>query len=238
VQHHQAANGVTDAGRQGQMQLGNSPTPSEHRFDRVSTEVNTYCTGHFTAREARTLWSGLRRGHAGDVGCPRRRVYPRGLYTAEQRRRRDASPWTRVQGVLAPCQFAVFLVSLCLVVRCLATGHGVAIATASIVTKTLLLYAIMITGAVWEREVFGRYLFAPAFFWEDAFSVLVLFLHTAYLVALVTDIASVRTQLLVALAAYAAYAINATQFLLKFRAARQSRSERASQPAAMTGGAP
>ena len=37
------------------------------------------------------------------------------LYTAEERQRRDSSPWTMVQGVLAPLQFAVFLVSLALV---------------------------------------------------------------------------------------------------------------------------
>ena len=41
----------------------------------------------------------------------------------------------------------------------------------------------MVTGAIWEKVVFGRYLFAPAFFWEDVFSMLVLALHTAYLVA-------------------------------------------------------
>ena len=216
------------------MRLANSPPASEHRFDRVSTEVNTCCTVHFTANEAGPLGGGLRRGHGGYRRCRS----AAGLYTAEQRRRRDASPWTRVQAVLAPCQFAVFVISFSLVVRCLVTGHGIAIATASIVMKTVLLYAIMITGSMWEREVFGRYLFAPAFFWEDVFSILVLFLHTAYLVALATGVTSVRTQLLIALAAYAAYAINATQFLLKFRAARQSHSEPASQAAAMTGGAP
>ena len=31
------------------------------------------------------------------------------LYTDEERSRRDASPWTLVQGVLAPLQFFVFL---------------------------------------------------------------------------------------------------------------------------------
>jgi 3-vinyl bacteriochlorophyllide hydratase len=211
------------------MRLGNSPPPSDHRFEGVSTEPNTLCTDYFTAREV----GALRRRRAGG-----RRDVPSGLYTAEQRRRRDASPWTRVQAVLAPCQFAIFVVSTCLVVRCLATGDGLAIATASIVMKTVLLYAIMITGAIWEREVFGQYLFASAFFWEDVFSILVLFLHTAYLITLVTGVASVRAQLLVALAAYAAYAINATQFVLKFRAARRSRSELASQAAVMTGGAP
>lgn len=142
------------------------------------------------------------------------------LYTPEERRRRDQSPWTLVQGILAPVQFLVFLISLYLVLRFLATGEGESIATVSIVVKTLVLYAIMITGAIWEREVFGRYLFAPAFFWEDVFSMLVLALHTAYLVALATGALDTRGLMLLALAAYATYVINAAQFLIKLRAAR------------------
>jgi 3-vinyl bacteriochlorophyllide hydratase len=146
-----------------------------------------------------------------------------GLYSPDERRRRDASPWTLVQGVLAPLQFAVFLVSLWLVLRYLATGEGLAIATASVVVKTLVLYAIMVTGSLWERDVYGQYLFAPAFYWEDVVSMLVLALHTAYLVALTTGAVGYREQMLLALAAYAAYVVNATQFLLKLRAARQQR---------------
>jgi 3-vinyl bacteriochlorophyllide hydratase len=143
------------------------------------------------------------------------------LYTPEQRRRRDATKWTQVQGILAPIQFAVFLISLGLVVRYLTLGDGFLVATASILIKTLLLYAIMVTGSIWEREVFGCYLFAPAFFWEDVFSFLVLALHTAYLVALLAGIGNPRQQMLLALAAYASYFVNATQFLLKLRAARR-----------------
>ncbi len=142
------------------------------------------------------------------------------LYTAEQRQRRDASPWTLVQGVLAPLQFLVFLVSLMLVLRYLATGAGHEAATLSVVAKTLALYAIMVTGCIWEKVVFGRYLFAPAFFWEDVFSMAVLALHTAYLAALYTGALGARGQMLLALAAYATYLINAAQFVLKLRAAR------------------
>jgi 3-vinyl bacteriochlorophyllide hydratase len=145
------------------------------------------------------------------------------LYTTEERRRRDESPWTLVQGVLAPIQFVIFLVSLGLVLRYLATGDGFAAAAASVVVKTLALYAIMITGAIWEKSVFGRYLFARAFFWEDVFSMLVLALHTAYLVALATGLGDQRAQMVLALAAYATYVVNATQFLLKLRAARLQR---------------
>jgi 3-vinyl bacteriochlorophyllide hydratase len=144
----------------------------------------------------------------------------RPLYTAEERRRRDASPWTLVQGVLAPLQFLVFLVSLALVLRYLYSGDGLGAATASVVVKTLVLYLIMVTGSIWEHAVFGRWLFAPAFFWEDVFSFLVLALHTAYLWALATAALEPRHQMYLALAAYAAYVINAGQFLLKLRAAR------------------
>jgi 3-vinyl bacteriochlorophyllide hydratase len=143
------------------------------------------------------------------------------LYTPEQRARRDATRWTLVQGILAPVQFAVFLISLVLVTRYLASGEGLGVATASIVAKTLLLYAIMVTGSIWEREVFGCYLFAPAFFWEDLFSFLVLGLHTAYLVALLAGLGSAQQQMMIALAAYASYFVNATQFVLKLRAARR-----------------
>ena len=126
-----------------------------------------------------------------------------------------------VQGVLAPLQFAVFLISLILVMRYLASGHGLAAATASVVVKTVVLYIIMITGAIWERDVFGRYLFAPAFFWEDVVSMLVLGLHTTYLVALFSGAVDAERQMWLALAAYASYLFNATQFVMKLRAARQ-----------------
>jgi 3-vinyl bacteriochlorophyllide hydratase len=145
---------------------------------------------------------------------------PASLYTPEERRRRDSTRWTLVQGVLAPIQFVIFLVSLGLVLRYLETGHGAGAATASIVAKTFTLYTIMITGSIWEKVVFGKWLFVPAFFWEDVFSMLVLALHTAYLVALIGGYGTERGRMLLALAAYATYAINATQFILKLRAAR------------------
>ncbi|WP_405231342.1 2-vinyl bacteriochlorophyllide hydratase [Lentisalinibacter salinarum] len=146
------------------------------------------------------------------------------LYTDAERQRRDQSRWTLVQGILAPLQFLVFLVSFALVIRYLGTGEGYYAATVSVVVKTLILYAIMVTGSIWERVVFGRWLFAPSFFWEDVVSMLVMALHTAYIAALVFGIMEARHQMLLALAAYLAYVVNATQFLLKLRSARLEQS--------------
>jgi len=156
---------------------------------------------------------------------------PRPLYTVEERRRRDATPWTVVQGILAPAQFVAFAFSLYFVFRFLATGEGLYAAHASIVVKTLFLYAIMVTGAIWEKVVFGRYLFAPSFFMEDVFSMLVIALHTAYLAALATGALSSDQLMYLALAAYLTYVINAGQFLIKLRMARLE-SERTALEAA------
>ena len=144
----------------------------------------------------------------------------RPLYTAEERRRRDDTPWTLVQAILAPVQFLVFLISLALVIRFLMTGQGYEAATISVVLKTLVLYAIMITGAIWEKVVFGQYLFAESFYWEDVFSMLVIALHTAYLVAVFLGFMGSSGEMLLALAAYVTYVINAGQFLWKLRQAR------------------
>jgi 3-vinyl bacteriochlorophyllide hydratase len=191
----------------------------------LSNNLYTCCDAQFTFAAHPAFWGSLRFLCGSSAEGPK--APPRSLYSPAEKRRRDATPWTLVQGILAPVQFFAFLISLGLVLWYLATGEGLWIATCSVVIKTLLLYTIMITGSIWERVVFGRYLFAPAFFWEDVFSILVLALHTAYLAALIWDIGSAQQQMMLVLAAYASYAINATQFLLKLRAARlQDRSER------------
>jgi 3-vinyl bacteriochlorophyllide hydratase len=142
------------------------------------------------------------------------------LYTPEQRVRRDNTRWTLVQGVLAPVQFLVCIVSAGLVVRYLVTGQGLDAANISVIVKTVLLYTIMITGSIWEKVVFDQWLFAHAFFWEDVVSMGVIALHTFYIVGLTTGAVAPRTLMFVALAAYATYVVNAIQFILKLRAAR------------------
>ncbi len=143
------------------------------------------------------------------------------LYTPEQRQRRDETGWTLVQGILAPLQFLAFAISLVFVVNFLINGSGFFAATVSVLVKTGFLYAIMITGAIWEKIVFGRYLFARAFFWEDVVSMGVIALHTLYVAMWIGSWGSQATQMWLALAAYGAYLINALQFLMKFQLAKR-----------------
>ena len=144
------------------------------------------------------------------------------LYTPSQRIIRDRTVWTKVQAILAPLQFIVCIISLALVVRYLFTSEGYYIATVSIVVKSCLLFLIMITGAIWEKVVFGQFLFAEAFFWEDIVSFFVIFFHGLYLYVLLSGDFAPTSQMSVALFAYFLYFINAFQFLRKLRLARQT----------------
>lgn len=161
-------------------------------------------------------------GMANAAGSPANRP----LYTPEERARRDSTKWTLVQGILAPVQFLVFGISLYFVLDYVNNGTNYEWAIWSVVVKTLFLYAIMVTGAIWEKVVFGQYLFHDSFFWEDVFSMLVITLHSLYLFGLFTGIASDDQLMFLALAAYFTYVINAGQFIWKLRQARLS-----SQPA-------
>jgi len=215
--------------------MSRPPQPSHHRDQALSNGLYTCCDAQFTFATDPSFWHNVSL-MSGASASSRPAAARQPLYTPEEKQRRDATPWTLVQGILAPVQFLVFLVSLALVLRYLATGEGLWIATCSIIIKTLLLYTIMITGSIWERVVFGRYLFARAFFWEDVFSMLVLALHTAYLAAIIWGIGTATEQMLLVLAAYGSYAINATQFILKLRAARLQDREMGAQTQAAAEG--
>ena len=147
------------------------------------------------------------------------------LYTPDQKLRRDNSLWTKVQAVLAPLQFLVCFASIGFVVSYLYTGDGYLIATLSILFKTAILYLIMITGAIWEKEVFGQYLLAPSFFWEDIVSFFVIAFHTAYVLSLIMSLIDVEKLMWLALIAYLAYFINAIQFLIKFKLGRNNKKQ-------------
>ena len=90
----------------------------------------------------------------------------------------------------------------------------------SSLVKTWLLYLIIVTGAIWEKVVFGHYLLAPAFFWQGVVSYAVIALHSLYIIVLWTNALSPAGQMAVALLAYGLYVVNATQFVLKLRRAR------------------
>ena len=150
-------------------------------------------------------------------------------YTPDQRARRNGSRWSRWQAVLAPIQMLVVLASAILVIRYLLLGQGFALTNASVILKLLILAAIMTTGALWEHDVYGKYLIAPQFFWEDMGSSIVCLLHLLYPLAALLGAAE-HTLALLILAAYVSYALNAAQYLVKLRRSRLHRAVLAAVP--------
>jgi 3-vinyl bacteriochlorophyllide hydratase len=146
------------------------------------------------------------------------------MYTPDQLRRREASKWTRVQIILAPIQFLVFLVSFSLVVRYLITGQGHTIATITIWIKIALIWALTITGMLWEHDMFDHYFMAKEFFWEDVGNLIAIITHNLYFVALWMG-ASDQMVMWVMVFAYVTYLFNAAQFI--YRGVQSARFRRA-----------
>ncbi|MEY3990396.1 MAG: hypothetical protein RI985_1477 [Chloroflexota bacterium] len=145
-----------------------------------------------------------------------------GMYTAEQLARRNSSRWTTVQGILAPIQFVVFIISAILVYQAWQTKQGYDIANASIILKISLLWAITITGMIWEKEIFGHYFLAKEFYWEDIGNLVAILTHNVYFLVRWlgwSDDAIMATMLF----AYATYLINSAQFIRRGIMAAQQR---------------
>jgi 3-vinyl bacteriochlorophyllide hydratase len=128
-----------------------------------------------------------------------------------------------VQAILAPIQFLAFLVSFGFVIRYLTTGEGYDITNISVVIKITLLWAITITGMIWEKEIFGHYFLAKEFFWEDVGNAVAIVSHNLYFLAVALHW-SREAVMMVMLVAYCTYLINCTQFIVKgIRAGRERR---------------
>ncbi len=146
------------------------------------------------------------------------------MYTPEQMARRDASVWTKVQAILAPLQFLAFIISFTLVTRALLSGEGYAIANNSVLVKIVLLWAITITGMIWEKEIFGHYFLAREFFWEDVGNAVAIVTHNLYFLARALHWSD-RAVLTLMLLAYCTYMINCAQFIRRgIMAGRQRRA--------------
>lgn len=153
------------------------------------------------------------------------------MYTPEQLRRREASKWTKVQIILAPIQFLVFIISFALVIRYLVTGEGHDIATFSIWLKIALIWALTITGMLWEYDMFDHYFMAKEFFWEDVGNLIAIITHNLYFVARWMG-ADEQTVMWVMVFAYITYLFNAGQFV--YRGVKSYRQRQALKEQSLT----
>ena len=150
------------------------------------------------------------------------------MYTEEQVQKRNKSIWTKLMSTLAPLQFIAFVISFYLVCRYLVTGDGYTVATASVLIKIALLWAMTIVGILWEKEMYGHYFMCKEFFWEDFGNLVALLTHNAYFVVQWLDF-SRQSIMLVMCLAYTTYLFNFAQFMVKMMRSRQQRKLRKEQ---------
>lgn len=136
-------------------------------------------------------------------------------YTPEQLDKRNKSIWTKVQLILAPIQFVVFLIGVALTIYYY-TGviDNFAWVTWAILIKTIFLVVLFVTGAFFEKEIFGIWVYSPEFFWEDIGSTIATTVHFLYFVLAYLGY-SETVLIWTALAAYFTYVVNAIQYLVR-----------------------
>jgi 3-vinyl bacteriochlorophyllide hydratase len=138
---------------------------------------------------------------------------PRLLSFTSVQERRDASVWTRIHPIFAIGQLGVFLVSVALLG--LYAAHLVPFAAVylSVLVKIVLMVGAIVTGSLWEHDVFGEWWFAEEFFVEDVMTVNVFLLHVAVVVMFFTLPGRLDAVAGLLLFAYLIYAINVAQYI-------------------------
>lgn len=136
-------------------------------------------------------------------------------YTPEQLRMRNRSVWTKVQIFLAPIQFVVFIVGFILTyLYYVGEIQNFDVVTYAIVVKTIFIVVLFVTGAFFEKEIFGKWVYAPEFFWEDVGSTIAVAVHFLYFILAAFQF-SKEALIWCAFAAYFSYVVNAAQYLIR-----------------------
>ena len=139
--------------------------------------------------------------------------------------RRAASVWTRVHPVFALAQLFVFLVSVSLLAAYLLHAVPYAAVHVSVLVKIGLMIGAVVTGALWEHDVYGRWWFAQEFIIEDTMTANVFALHVAYLVVAYAWPANGTATLSILGVAYGVYALNVAQYVVQHAGVRKRQAE-------------
>jgi 3-vinyl bacteriochlorophyllide hydratase len=135
------------------------------------------------------------------------------LTTIEARRR--ASVWTRIHPLFAIGQLGVFLVSVVLLVMYFFHAVSFNSLFLSVLIKIAFMLGAIVTGSLWEHDVFGAWWFAHDFFIEDVMTFNVFLLHAVFLVVAFAWPSKMPLVLATLVLAYGAYALNVGQYVVQ-----------------------
>ena len=129
------------------------------------------------------------------------------------RDRRAASIWTMIHPIFAIGQLLAFVVSVGLLIAYLRHGVSFHALHVSVLTKIGLMVGAVVTGSLWERDVFGYWWFAPEFLFEDVMTLIVFIMQLSYLLMVFTHPNDMRAILGILVLAYAVYLANVAQYI-------------------------
>jgi 3-vinyl bacteriochlorophyllide hydratase len=135
--------------------------------------------------------------------------------------RRRASVWTRVHPIFAIGQLGVFLVSVALLVLYYFHMASFKSVFLSVLIKIVFMIGAVVTGSLWEHDVFGAWWFAHDFFVEDVMTLNVFLLHIGFLVTAFKWPSNMNAVIGMLLFAYGIYALNVAQYIVQHRSQRQ-----------------
>jgi 3-vinyl bacteriochlorophyllide hydratase len=141
------------------------------------------------------------------------------------RARRTASIWTFIHPVFALGQLIAFLVSVALLIGYFAHAVPFHVVHISVLVKIGLMVGAVVTGSLWERDVYGFYWFAPEFLFEDVMTLIVFIFQMTYLAMVFVHPGSQGVIVGVLCFAYAVYLGNVAQYIHRTQRMKKETAE-------------
>jgi 3-vinyl bacteriochlorophyllide hydratase len=135
--------------------------------------------------------------------------------------KRKASVWTMIHPLFALGQLLAFFVSVGWFVAFLRGAVPFHVVHVSVLVKVALMVGAVLTGAFWERDVFGYWWFAPEFLFEDVMTLIVFIMQMTYLAMVWAHPTYMGVIVGVLVAAYTVYVANVAQYIHRTQRAKQ-----------------
>jgi 3-vinyl bacteriochlorophyllide hydratase len=139
--------------------------------------------------------------------------------------RRATSVWTKIHPLFALGQLVAFFASCGLLVAYFFGHASLSAVESSALVKIGLMVGAVITGALWEHDVYGAWWFAPEFLIEDTMTVIVFLFQLGYL--FVAFVHPTHTSSIIGMlcTAYAIYLFNVAQYVHRTQQAKKQQAE-------------
>jgi 3-vinyl bacteriochlorophyllide hydratase len=141
------------------------------------------------------------------------------------RERREASIWTKIHPVFAIGQLGVFAVSAVLLIMYFFHLTTFSTVFLSVLIKIVFMIGAVITGSLWEKDVYGAWWFAYDYFIEDVMTLNVFLLHIAFLVTAYLWSSNMQAVISMLLVAYGVYFLNVIQYIVRHSGNKKSDAE-------------